>query len=104
MHQNTQKLFDNCAGLPTEQYRANLERFLSRTVARHSYDDLSLNLLYLESVERESISDEYAAELLSGITGSGQIKRVSAYAYYLDPTAPAGEAVDLSFLGGKVCQ
>lgn len=104
MHQNTQKLFDNCAGLPTEQYRANLERFLSRTVARHSYDDLSLNLLYLESVERESISEVYAEELFSGITGAGQIKRVSAYAYYLDPTAPAGEAVDLSFLGGKVCQ
>ena len=102
MHQNTQKLFDNYAGMPTEQYRANLERFLQRTVARHSYDDLSLNLLYLESVDRESISPDYRTELFAGIEGEGQLKRTSAYAYFLDPTAPAGASVDLSFLGGEV--
>lgn len=104
MHQNTQKLFDNCAGVSTEQYRANLERFLSRTVARHSYDDLSLNLLYLESVERVGLPAPYVEELFAGITGAGQVKRVSAYAYFLDPTAPAGDPIDLSFLGGRVCQ
>ena len=101
MHQNTQKLFDNCAGVPTAQYRANLERFLQRTVARHSYDDLSLNLLYLESVDAESLSPDYKGELFEGITGEGQLKRVSAYGYMLDPTAPAGADVDLSFLGGE---
>lgn len=104
MHQNTQKLFDNCAGVPTAQYRANLERFLSRTVARHSYDDLSLNLLYLESVDRTALPAAYAEELFAGVTGAGQIKRISSYAYFLDPTAPAGEPVDLSFLGGKTWQ
>lgn len=102
MHQNTQKLFDNCAGVPYAQYRANLERFLERTVSRHSYDDLSLNLLYLESVELESVSPEYKEELFAGVTGEGQLTRVSAYAYLLDPTAPAGAPADLSAFGGEV--
>ncbi len=101
MHQNTQKLFDNYAGVPTAQYRANLERFLQRTVARHSYDDLSLNLLYLESVDKDAISPDYREELLAGIGGEGQLRRTSAYAYFLDPTAPAGAPVDISFLGGE---
>ena len=101
MHQNTQKLFDNFAGVPVEQYRANLERFLERTVARHSYDDLSLNLLYLETLERESVSPAYEPELFGDVTGKGQIRRISAYGYFLDPTAPAGESIDPSFFGGE---
>jgi len=104
MHPNTQKLFDNFAGVPVEQYRANLQRFLSRTVARQSYDDLSLNLLYLESVDNTTLSPEYSEELFAGITGEGQIKRVSSYAYLLDPGAPAGAPIDLSFLRGESCQ
>ena len=102
MHQNTQKLFDNFAGVGEAQYKDNLERFLSRTVARHSFDDLSLNLLYLENADTTALSDEYREELLAGIEGKGQIKRVSAYAYMLDPTLPAGEAADLSFLKSEV--
>ena len=104
MHQNTQKLFDNFAGVPEKQYYANLERFLQRTVARHSYDDLSLNLLYLESADSDSISPEYKEELFAGVTGAGQVSRSSAYAYFLDPTAKPGAPIDLSFLGGEVRQ
>ena len=104
MHQNTQKLFDNFAGVGEMQYRDNLERFLSRTVARHSFDDLSLNLLYLENADSTAISAEYRPELFAGIEGAGQVKRVSAYAYMLDPSLPAGEAMDLSFLTSEVSQ
>ena len=104
MHPNTQKLFDNFAGVPQEQYRLNLERFLSRTVARQSYDDLSFSLLYLESVERDAVKAEYGSELLEGITGENQITRVSSYAYYLDPSLPAGNPVDLSFIRGESWQ
>ena len=67
MHQNTLKLFDNYAGVCREQYEANLSRFLGRTVARHSFDDLSLNMLYLESADAASMSPEYREELLAGI-------------------------------------
>lgn len=98
MHQNTQKLFDNFAGVPTAQYNTNLERFLSRTVARQSYDDLSLNLLYLETVDAAGLKPEYADELFAGVQGEGQVRRVSHYAYYLDPTLPEGAPIDLSFL------
>ena len=98
MHRNTLKLFDNFAGVPRAQYEANLERFLSRTVARHSYDDLSLNLLYLEAVESSAVSSEYREELLAGIEKTGQIKRVSAYAYHLDPTLSGGAPTDIEFL------
>ena len=102
MHQNTLKLFDNYAGVSEAQYRENLERFLTRTVARHSYDDLSLNLLYLENADNTAITPEYKNELFADIEGAGQVKRVSAYAYMLDPSLPAGESVDLSFLKSEV--
>ena len=98
MHQNTLKLFDNYAGVCREQYEANLSRFLGRTVARHSFDDLSLNMLYLESADAASMSPEYREELLAGIEGAGQIKRVSSYAYHLDASRDAGAPMDLSFL------
>ena len=98
MHQNTQKLFDNYAGVCYEQYKANLQRFLERTVARHSFDDLSLNMLYLEAADSGSITPAYADELFAGIKGEGQVRRVSAYAYHLDATLREGAPIDLSFL------
>ena len=98
MHQNTQKLFDNYAGVCYEQYKANLQRFLERTVARHSFDDLSLNMLYLEAADSGSITPEYANELFAGIKGEGQVRRVSAYAYHLDATLREGAPIDVSFL------
>ena len=100
MHANTQKLFDNFAGVCAAQYQSNLERFLERTVARHSYDDLSLNVLYLETVDAQSVSAEYREELLGDVRGMGQVKRISSYAYHVDPTLPAGAEADLSFLRG----
>jgi hypothetical protein len=99
MHQNTLKLFDNYAGVQHDQYAANLERFLSRTVSRHSFDDLSVNLLYLETVDSSSLSDEYKQELFEGISTEGQIKRVSYHAYHLDPTLSGGAPADLAQLG-----
>ena len=67
-------------------------------MARQSFDDLSLNLLYLETVDANAVKPEYAEELLSGIQSSGQMRRVSHYAYYVDPTLSGGEPVDLSIL------
>ena len=39
-----------------------------------------------------------ALVLFAGIKGEGQVRRVSAYAYQLDATRPAGAPIDLSFL------
>ncbi|MBQ9777756.1 MAG: protein phosphatase 2C domain-containing protein [Clostridia bacterium] len=99
MHQNTLKLFDNYAGVQHDQYAANLERFLSRTVSRQSFDDLSVNLLYLETVDSAAVSGEYKQELFEGITTEGQIKRISHHAYQLDPTMSGGAPADLAQLG-----
>lgn len=98
MHQNTAKLFDNFRGVPRAEYAAALTKFLTGNIARHSFDDLSLNLLYLENVDGKALSASYADELLEGISGGAQVRRVSAYAYYVDPTLPCATAEDLSFL------
>ncbi len=96
MHPNTGRLFDNFAGVPRARYEQVLQSFLAKTVAARSFDDLSLNLLYLETVEREKLAEEYLNELLDGIEGAGQLTRISAYAYHLDPSREAGKPLDIS--------
>lgn len=98
MHQNTGKLFDNFRGVAQSDYSAALSKFLTGNIAKHSYDDLSLNLLYLETVDGAKVSSAYKEELFAGLTGRAQVRRVSAYAYFADPTLPCGKADDLSFL------
>lgn len=97
MHPNTQRLFDNFVGVGAARYAAMLEQFLAKTVAGHSFDDLSLNLLYLETVDESRITPEYREELLSELSGIGQVKRMSATAYFIDPTREAGAPLDESW-------
>ena len=98
MHQNTLKLFDNFKGIGTADYEGALQKFLAGSIARHSFDDLSLNLLYLETVDRNSVKSGYAEELFSGVSAESQVRRVSAYTYLLDATRAAEGSEDLSFL------
>ncbi len=98
MHPNTGKLFDNFQGVGRARYEAVLGQFLAKTVAGHSFDDLSLNLLYLETVEESMLSPEYRRELFDGIKGKGQVKRISAEAFAIDATYPEGSPLDPSFL------
>ena len=55
MHRNTLKLFDNFAGVGRAEYTAALEKFLHSSISKHSFDDLSLNVLYLESVDTATV-------------------------------------------------
>ena len=98
MHRNTLKLFDNFKGMCRAEYTAALQSFLTRSIAQHSFDDLSLNLLYLECAEREKLKPAYVEELLGDVKATSQVRRVSAYTYFLDPTLPASGSDDLSFL------
>ena len=98
MHQNTQKLFDNFKGVKHGEYEAALSKFLSGNIARHSFDDLSLCLLYLETADRAALTSAYREELFEGVVASNQIKRVSSYTWLLDPSVPADGEDDLSFL------
>ena len=101
MHPNTLKLFDNFKGLRRADYTAALEKFLAGSIAQHSFDDLSLNLLYLECAEREKLHPLYLEELLGDVKAASQVRRVSAYTYYLDPSLPPCGSDDLSFLRGE---
>ena len=98
MHENTQRLFDNFAGIPRADYESALQKFLSGSIAKHSFDDLSLNLLYLETVEWAQLSTPYRKELFDGVRTVGQVKQVSSYAYLLDASRKPEGSEDLSFL------
>ncbi|MBQ8341917.1 MAG: protein phosphatase 2C domain-containing protein [Clostridia bacterium] len=98
MHRNTMKLFDNFSGVPAADYTAALEKFLHSSIAKHSFDDLSLNLLYLESVDTATLKPNYRNELFGGVTSLSQVCRMSSYAYLLDASIPPKSNDDLSFL------
>ena len=98
MHPNTLKLFDNFVGLRGAEYAAALQKFLSANISKHSFDDLSLNVLYLETIEGGKASPSYREELFEGIVSNEQVLRVSSYACLLDATLPATRRDDLSFL------
>ena len=98
MHRNTLKLFDNFAGVGREEYTAALEKFLKSSISKHSFDDLSLNVLYLESVDTAALKPTYRNELFAGVTSLSQVLRMSSYAYLLDASLPAKSRDDLSFL------
>lgn len=98
MHPNTLKLFDNFVGLRNAEYTAALRNFLSANISKHSFDDLSLNVLYLETAEWSKLSPAYREELLEGVNSLEQVRRVSSYACLVDPSVPATCRDDLSFL------
>ena len=98
MHRNTLKLFDNFAGVGCAEYTAALKKFLESSISKHSFDDLSLNVLYLESVDTAAMKPTYRGELFEGITSLSQVCRMSSYAYLLDASIPAKSRDDLSFL------
>lgn len=98
MHPNTLKLFDNFVGLRRAEYTAALQKFLSANISKHSFDDLSLNVLYLETAEWGKLSPAYREELLQGVTSLEQVQRMSSYACLVDPSVTATHRDDLSFL------
>lgn len=98
MHRNTLKLFDNFAGVGRDEYTAALKKFLEGSISKHSFDDLSLNVLYLESVDTATLKPAYRGELFEGVSSLSQVCRMSSYAYLLDASLPAKSRDDLSFL------
>jgi serine/threonine protein phosphatase PrpC len=98
MHANTQKLFDNFKGVKSKEYVAALSKFLSGNISKHSFDDLSLCLLYLETADKAALSPAYREELFEGVVASNQVSRISSYTWLLDSSIPAKGEDDLSFL------
>lgn len=83
---STYELFSKFYNKTNGEYETMLARFLSEVIANYSTDDLSLNLLLLEDISTDSLSDDYLKYLFDDITSSRQIIRKSQYCYYLDPS------------------
>ncbi len=85
LNENVIKIFNNFDKKTPSEYNQILSKFLCEKIANYSSDDLSLNLLYLESLYA-SVQDTYTLNLLSDISSVDQITYKSKYCVELDPT------------------
>lgn len=85
LDENVIKIFDNFNKKISNDYNQILNKFLSEKISSYSSDDLSLNVLYLESLNT-LVQDEYVVNLLRDITSIDQIIYKSKYCVELDPS------------------
>ncbi|MCL2630111.1 MAG: protein phosphatase 2C domain-containing protein [Firmicutes bacterium] len=81
LHENAKKLFSNFKGVKSADYCDALSKFLSKQISKFSYDDLSLNILYLTDVDTASASEEYTNYLFEDVN---EMITLSSYSYFLD--------------------
>lgn len=87
LNPNVESLFRNFHQTNASTYSKQLERLLEEKISKVSYDDLSLNIIYLDSwlFDGQSESDSF----IEGIRDLNQIKRLSKDAYLLDDSVIA---------------
>lgn len=67
------------------EYEKGLRDLLENSVSKVSDDDLSLNILYLESMEIANINlTPYQSDILENLKSSRQLVQKSSYTYYFD--------------------
>lgn len=84
LHANCLKLFQNFNKYTCAKYDQILEKFLSTQVAKFSYDDLSMNMLYLSKIDRELVDESLLDDFFIDITNNQQIIQRSSYGIFLD--------------------
>jgi hypothetical protein len=80
-------LFGMYKGTSFNIYKKTLERFLSEQISKYSYDDLSLNFMYMENEPIEYYKekgDGYLANISSKITEGARVLQLSSYAFLVD--------------------
>jgi len=77
-----------------------LNKFLKNQVAKYSYDDLSINILYISNVDSDRDSEAVVKDFVMDIKNLNQIEDVSAYAKFLDGTTQYKDKDDLSSYWG----
>lgn len=88
-NENTPKIFHNFNQTKPEEYKRILEEFLSKTVSKFSDDDLSINIMYRESLNTNSqVNTNYIDYFLSNIESDEQIVFLSSYGVMLNPNKP----------------
>ena len=100
MHINCLKLFHNFNNSTCEEYNKILNKFLYNQVAKYSYDDLSINLLYLSTIDTEKARIDVVKDVVMDIKNLKQIEDISSYAKFLDGTTKYKDKDDLSSYWG----
>ncbi len=88
LNDNVIKIFENFNQKQPVEYNDILYHFLNEKISTFSSDDLSLNVLYLESLDTCD-NNPYILDLLIDITAKDQIIFKSQYCVELDPTLKA---------------
>ena len=80
------KIFTNFDKIESSKYNQIISEFLKERIAKFSSDDLSINLLYLESLPVNDFYDKYLTSLLTDIKSKENIIYKSQYCVHLDST------------------
>ena len=100
MHINCLKLFHNFNNNTDAEYNKILNKFLKNQVAKYSYDDLSINILYLSTIDTEKARTDVFKDMVMDIKNRNQIEEASSYALFLDGTTQYKDKDDLSSFWG----
>ncbi len=82
-----EKLFSMYKGTTKDTYSTTLLRFLDEQVSKYSYDDLSINFLYIENEPIEyykELGQEYLQYLNGKLDNGSDVIRKSGYSYMID--------------------
>ena len=100
LHENCLKLFESFNSQTCEKYNTILEKFLSTKIAQYSYDDLSINMLYLASVDSKVEKKEVVDDMFKDIKNINQVIEKSSYGIFLDNSYTYKDVDDLSKIRG----
>ena len=87
INQYIQNLFGMYKGNSFDLYKKTLERFLREQISQYSYDDLSMNFLYIEQESMEYYKEkgkEYIEHLKSKVNQGARVLQTSAYSFVID--------------------
>lgn len=80
-------LFGMYKGNTYNTYKKTLERFLSEQISKYSYDDLSMNFLYMENEPIDYYkqkNDGFISQITDKIYGGARVLQLSSYAFLVD--------------------
>ena len=83
LDENVIKIFENFERIVPDKYEQILKTFLVERIAKFSSDDLSLNILFLESILANN-QEQYDLNLLKTIKAKTQISFKSQYCVHID--------------------
>ena len=87
INQYIQNLFGMYKGNSFNLYKKTLERFLTEQVSKYSYDDLSMNFLYMENESMEYYKEkgrDYIEHLRQKVNKGARVLQTSAYSFVID--------------------